>query len=116
MLKNSTEAIENRVVTVCLAFFPLFSKKNSLRIFTPASIIFPFCALISKIVFFLKSFLLKLCVNTLHYTVIIHRHTAKVFAHPPSHIKPMAQKIGNYSPAYLTTKKYKHKRPKRTVL
>jgi len=55
--------------------------------------------------------------SQLHYiiniepiSIIIHRLTAKFFAHYTSHPNPLVQQIGNYTQAYLTImyRKYKH--------
>ena len=50
--------------------------------------------------------------------VIIHRLTAKLLAHCPSHPKLLVQQIGNYTLADLTNiyRKYKHKRMKHILL
>jgi len=60
-----------------------------------------------------------------HYTLniksisfIIHRFTANVFAHCPSHFNHTVQQTGNYTLDDLTNMymKYKHKRPKHILL
>ena len=49
---------------------------------------------------------------------IIHRLTAKFFAHCPSHPNPLVQQTGNYTLPDLTNiyRKYKHKLTKHTLV
>jgi hypothetical protein len=48
----------------------------------------------------------------------VHQLTVKFFAKCPSHLNPLVQHIGNYTPADLNSlyKTYKHKRPKHIPL